>query len=189
MKTEGVVTAIRKVRTDTFFFVQDPAGDDDPVTSDAIVVVSKSRDIKVGDSVIVVEAVLVQRRITDAFRIKSGNYLKDRDADPAKTRSKFFMANQIAVAVEEMGLSQSAAAEMTGLKQPDVSRIVNGNVKEYSVWRLMTTLKALGYDIGIEVQRLQHGNGHISLRANAEGGQAVLLAGERLVGRQEHALE
>jgi hypothetical protein len=53
---------------------------------------------------------------------------------------------------------------------------VNGNVKEYSVWRLMTTLKALGYDIGIEVQRLQHGNGHISLRANAEGGQAVLLA-------------
>ncbi|WP_162260529.1 endonuclease/exonuclease/phosphatase family protein [Rhizobium sp. Root708] len=51
VKTKGVVTAIRKVRADTFFFVQDAAGDNDPTTSDAVVVVSKSRDIKVGDSV------------------------------------------------------------------------------------------------------------------------------------------
>lgn len=113
----------------------------------------------------------------DDFVVGSGNYLKDRGyADPAETRAKFFMANQIAIAVEEMGLSQSAAAEMTGLKQPDVSRIVNGNVKEYSVWRLMTTLKALGYDIAIEVQRLSDGSGHISARNAAAAETAVTLA-------------
>jgi len=53
VKTKGVVTAVRKVRADTVFFVQDPVGDNDPVTSDAIAVVSKSRDIKVGDNVLV----------------------------------------------------------------------------------------------------------------------------------------
>jgi predicted XRE-type DNA-binding protein len=110
------------------------------------------------------------------FVVSSGNYLKDRGyADPAETRAKLFLANQIAVAVEEMGLSQAAAAEMTGLKQPDVSRIVNGNVKEYSVWRLMTTLKALGYDIAIEVERLGQDDGHISVRNRADAGQSVTL--------------
>jgi predicted XRE-type DNA-binding protein len=112
----------------------------------------------------------------DDFVVGSGNYLKDRGyADPAETRAKFFMANQIAVAVEEMGLSQAAAAEMTGLKQPDVSRIVNGNVKEYSVWRLMTTLKALGHEIAIEVHRVDRSGGHISVRNSAAGEPVVLI--------------
>jgi predicted XRE-type DNA-binding protein len=113
----------------------------------------------------------------DHFAVGSGDYLKDRGyADPAETHAKFFLANQIAVAVEELGLSQAGAAKMTGLKQPDVSRIVNGNVKEYSVWRLMTTLKALGYDMAIEVQRHPEGNGHIWARNRAEVGEAITLA-------------
>ncbi|NKM92319.1 helix-turn-helix domain-containing protein [Rhizobium leguminosarum] len=113
----------------------------------------------------------------DDFVVGSGNYLKDRGyADPAETRAKFFMANQIAVAVEELGLSQAAAAELTGLKQPDVSRIVNGNVKEYSVWRLMMALKALGYEIAIEMQRRGQGGGHISARNRADEGQSITLA-------------
>ncbi len=96
----------------------------------------------------------------DDFVVGGGNDLKERGySDPVETRAKFFLANQIAIAVEEMGLSQSAAAEMTGLKQPDVSRIVNGNVKEYSIWRLTTTLAALGFDIAIDLRRLPEGKG------------------------------
>ncbi len=113
----------------------------------------------------------------DNFVVGSGDYLRDRGyVDPAETRAKFFIANQIAVAIEEKGLSQATAAVITGLKQPDVSRIVNGNVKEYSVWRLMTTLKALGYDIAIEVQRLPEGSGHISARNTEDNSIAIALA-------------
>lgn len=113
----------------------------------------------------------------DEFVIGGGDYLKDRGyADPAETRAKFFMANQIAVALEQRGLSQAAAAKVAGLKQPDVSRIVNGNVKDYSVWRLLTALRALGYDISIEVQRLEQGGGHISVRNRADEGQSITLA-------------
>ncbi|GES43564.1 hypothetical protein RsS62_28160 [Rhizobium dioscoreae] len=86
------------------------------------------------------------------------------------------MANQIAVEIEERGLSQAAARSMAGLKQPDVSRIVNGNVKEYSVWRLMTTLKALGYDIKIEIERGEPGGGRISARNPVDGERSITLA-------------
>lgn len=84
------------------------------------------------------------------------------------------MANQIATAVDEMGLSQSAAAEMAGLKQPDVSRIVNGNVREYSIWRLTSTLAALGFDIAIELRRRP--GGKVTARNIADEGPAITLA-------------
>lgn len=110
---------------------------------------------------------------SEDFILGSGNYLKDRGyADPAESRTKFFMANQIAVAIEKLDLSQAKAAEMTGLKQPDVSRIVNGNVKEYSVWRLMATLKELGYGIAIEVRGREDG-GYISVRDTADVNPSV----------------
>ena len=110
------------------------------------------------------------------FIVGTGNYLKDRGyADPAEIRAKFFMANQIAVAIEERGLSQTTAGSMAGLKQPDVSRIVNGNVKEYSVWRLMTTLKALGYDIKIEIERGESEGGRISVRKPADEEWSITL--------------
>ncbi|WP_439630808.1 hypothetical protein [Shinella sp.] len=50
VKTQGVVTAIRRVRGDTLLYVQDPVGDNDPATSDGIVVsVASAGDIKAGD--------------------------------------------------------------------------------------------------------------------------------------------
>jgi len=71
------------------------------------------------------------------------------DAD--ELRVKFDLSRRIALEVEDRNLSQAAVAEMTGLKQPDVSRITNGLVKDYSVWRLMRVLSALGQDVAIEV--------------------------------------
>lgn len=71
------------------------------------------------------------------------------DAD--ELRVKFDLSRRIALEVEDRNLSQAAVAEMTGLKQPDVSRITNGLVKDYSVWRLMRVLSSLGQDVAIEV--------------------------------------
>lgn len=87
----------------------------------------------------------------DDFVVGSGNYLADRGyADPEETRLKFLMCNQIAVIADQRGWTQSKVAEVTGLAQSDVSRIVNGNVKDYSVWRLMRALNNLGQNILVE---------------------------------------
>ncbi|MGV8856134.1 MAG: helix-turn-helix transcriptional regulator [Devosia sp.] len=75
--------------------------------------------------------------------------LGTEDAD--ELRVKFDLSRRIALEVEDRDLSQAAVAEMTGLKQPDISRITNGLVKDYSVWRLMRVMAALGHDVAIEV--------------------------------------
>lgn len=99
----------------------------------------------------------------ETTRLGSGNYLRDRGyTDPAEVRIKFLLSNEIAVAIEDKALSQKAAAELTGLKQPDISRIANGNVGEYSVWRLMRTLSLLGRDIVIDIQQSSQPQGDIS---------------------------
>jgi predicted XRE-type DNA-binding protein len=41
---------------------------------------------------------------------------------------------------------------LAGLKQPDVSKIVNGNVAGFSVWRLLQVLKGLGHKVTISVE-------------------------------------
>jgi predicted XRE-type DNA-binding protein len=89
----------------------------------------------------------------DDFIIGSGDYLKDRGyADPEEGRTKFFLSHEIAVLVENMGLSQRAAAARADMKQPDISRIINGNVRDFSVWRLLKVLSALGRDIRIGIE-------------------------------------
>lgn len=69
--------------------------------------------------------------------------------------------------VENIGLSQRAAAARAGMKQPDISRIINGNVKDYSVWRLLKILASRGKDVRIGIENSSHENGTI-MAFNAE---------------------
>lgn len=92
----------------------------------------------------------------------SGNYLADRGyADPDEARFKFLMSNEFALIVEQRGWTEANAAEVTGLAQPDVSRIVNGNVKDYSVWRLMKALASLGKNVRVEFSQSDSDVGQI----------------------------
>lgn len=113
----------------------------------------------------------------DEFVVGSGDYLRDRGyAEPGETRAKFFLANQIAVAVQDLAISQAEAAKITDLRQPDISRIVNGNVKDYSVWRLIKVLRDLGWNISIEVQRQKDGDGHIYALDKSNSDEVLALA-------------
>jgi predicted XRE-type DNA-binding protein len=85
--------------------------------------------------------------------VGSGNFLADRGyRDPEEARAKFQLANQIALLVEDHNLRQADVCAMTGLKQPDVSKILNGNVSGFSVWRLLQVLKGLGERVTISVE-------------------------------------
>jgi len=45
------------------------------------------------------------------------------------------------------------AAELLGLSQPDVSRLLRGQFRDYSVERLLRLLMALGRDVDIVIRK------------------------------------
>ena len=82
--------------------------------------------------------------------------------DPDEMRVKFTLANTIAIVIEQRRLKQAEVAKLTGLAQPDISRIVNGVVKDYSLIRLMHVLTALGKDVSIGISDTSGGRGVIT---------------------------
>jgi len=99
--------------------------------------------------------------------VGSGDFLRDRGyLDPDEMRLKFALANEIALIVEERSLRQAEVAKVTELSQSDVSRIVNGIVKDYSVYRLMRIVTKLGKNVSIDF-------------SDADAGQGMIFAAER----------
>lgn len=110
----------------------------------------------------------------DEFIRGSGDYLRDRGyKEPDEARAKLLLANKIAIELETRDMSQQEGARLTGLRQPDLSRIVNGNVRDYSVWRLMSALCRLGHEVSIDIRRSSDLKGSIVLR---DGSDVVALA-------------
>ena len=54
--------------------------------------------------------------------------------------------------MKERGLRQAAAAALFGVRQPDVSKMLRGDFRQFSVERLMRFLVALGQDVEIVVK-------------------------------------
>ena len=54
--------------------------------------------------------------------------------------------------IQELSLTQIQAAKILGVKQPDVSKMLNGDFKKFSVERLMRFLVSLGQDVDIVVK-------------------------------------
>lgn len=99
----------------------------------------------------------------------SGDFLKDMGyEDPDEMRVKFALANNIALTIDDRDLTQVEAARLTGLAQSDVSRIKNGIVKDYSVYRLMNALTSLGKDISISIRDAADQRGTIVASEPAE---------------------
>jgi predicted XRE-type DNA-binding protein len=100
----------------------------------------------------------------------SGNFLKDRGySDPTETRIKFDLVSVMRAIVEAKNLRQidvvalvGRYAPWTGISQPDISRILRGNVNGYSETRLIVILAALGNNVSIIVEPTK-GHGHISV--------------------------
>jgi predicted XRE-type DNA-binding protein len=106
----------------------------------------------------------------------SGNFLKDRGySDPTETRIKFDLVNLIRAAVESRKLRQVDVVTLVGryapgagISQPDISRILRGNINGYSESRLIVILAALGNNISIVVQPTKgRARGRISVREAA----------------------
>ena len=55
--------------------------------------------------------------------------------------------------IRECGLRREDAAKLLGLSQPDVSRLLRGNFRDYSIERLLRLLTVLGRDVRSVIRR------------------------------------
>lgn len=84
----------------------------------------------------------------------SGNVYADFGHPDADERlNKAHLAMKINRVIAERGLTQTAAAELLGIDQPNVSRIARGVLRGFSSDRLAHFLNLLGYDVNVYVQK------------------------------------
>jgi len=62
------------------------------------------------------------------------------------------LVRKIDALLKERGLKQVQAAALFGVKQPDVSKLLNGDFRQFSLERLLRFLVALGQDVEIVVK-------------------------------------
>lgn len=85
--------------------------------------------------------------------VGSGNVFADLGLpNPEERLVKARLAMAISDAIDARTLNQTDAAALVGLKQPDISNIGRGRLRDYSVERLLRVLNALDQDVTIVVR-------------------------------------
>jgi predicted XRE-type DNA-binding protein len=78
------------------------------------------------------------------------------DADTHLVKAQ--LANRIGEAMAEGKLTQTAAARIIGMSQPDLSRLLKGQFRDVSIERLMRALTRLGCEVDIVIRQPDHEN-------------------------------
>jgi predicted XRE-type DNA-binding protein len=83
----------------------------------------------------------------------SGNVFEDLGyADAGERTLKVQLAVEVNRLLRARGLTQSAAADLFGIRQPHVSELTRYRLDRFSVERLMEFLVGLGQDVEIRVR-------------------------------------
>src|SRR5438874_7791126 len=83
----------------------------------------------------------------------SGNVFADLGfANPEEELLKAKLVREIRGIIKRRKLTQTKAAAMLGLKQPDVSSIITGRVGKFSLDRLVRCLDRLDYKVDVVVR-------------------------------------
>ena len=87
------------------------------------------------------------------YEVGSGNVFADIGLpDAGELLVKAQLVYKIDGLMKKRGLKQVQAAKLFGVKQPDVSKMLRGDFRQFSVERLMRFLVALGQDVEIIVK-------------------------------------
>jgi predicted XRE-type DNA-binding protein len=103
----------------------------------------------------------------------SGNIFADlglpnADEHMLKARVVMFIGQRI----EQLELTQQAAAKKMGISQPDVSNVLRGRFEGFSLERLLGFVRALGSDVEIRVKRPANG----AKRKKHEGRMSLMMS-------------
>jgi predicted XRE-type DNA-binding protein len=94
----------------------------------------------------------------------SGNVFADIGVDqPEEALAKARLVEAISDLLGQRDLSQTQAGRLVGLTQPQVSRLLRGDTRDFSYERLMRILTALGQDVHITIRasRARSKRGHV----------------------------
>ena len=91
------------------------------------------------------------------YAVGSGNVFADIGLPGAEERQrKSELARQIGRILSDRGLTQIAAGRLLGIDQPKVSRLIRGQLAEFSTDRLLKFLNDLGADVEIRLKVKRH---------------------------------
>ncbi len=99
----------------------------------------------------------------------SGNVFADIGLDrPEEVLAKARIVETIADLLADRNVSQQEAGKLVRLTQPQISRLMRGDTREFSYERLMRVLTALGQDVEITIRRTRsrRKRGHVLVQAS-----------------------
>ena len=103
-----------------------------------------------------------------SVRESRGNVFEDLGlANSEELLAKAELARQVYLIIKKRGLTQTAAANLLGVKQPDVSLLMRGRLSRFSTDRLIQMLNVLDRDVEIVVKRRSRSKRKGSLRVIA----------------------
>jgi predicted XRE-type DNA-binding protein len=87
------------------------------------------------------------------FEADCGNIFADLELpDPDELLLKAKLVVEFQRLLDELSLTQTAASRMIGVAQPDLSNLLRGSLRGFSVERIMRMLTALGQNVEIVLQ-------------------------------------
>jgi predicted XRE-type DNA-binding protein len=96
----------------------------------------------------------------------TGNVFADlRLPHPEQDLIKADLTLRIYRIIRQHGLTQTAAAKLLGVKQPQVSLLMRNRAGSFSVVRLLEFLTALGQDVEITVRPARKAPGEMSVQS------------------------
>lgn len=107
------------------------------------------------------------RKIDETVTRGSGNVFADIGLDqPEEILAKARIVETIADLLGREKMSQQEAGKLVRLTQPQISRLMRGDTREFSYERLMRVLTALGQDVEITIRKTRDRNnsGHVLVR-------------------------
>ena len=94
---------------------------------------------------------MTKKRI--GYEVGSGNVFADLGLPKAEEHLiKAQLVYKIDTLMKERRLKQVEAAQLFGVKQPDISKMLRGDFRQFSVERLLRFLVALGQDVDIVIK-------------------------------------
>lgn len=98
------------------------------------------------------ETARMKTRSGAAYEVGSGNVFADLELpDAQELHLKSRLAMEIRGIIERRGLTQVRAAEIIGLDQPRVSKLMRGRLNDFSVERLLVIVQRLGHSIEVRI--------------------------------------
>ncbi len=92
----------------------------------------------------------------------SGNIFADIGLDnPEEELTKARFVVSVRRLIEENNLTQMEAGNRLGISQPDVSKLLRGNVRGFSLDRLLSFVTSLGTDVEIKFKKTTSPQGKV----------------------------